>query len=183
MNGLMSTVLSRLRVETSWLASFLRSEWRPEHYPMQIREQGGVPDDSRWCARVLNWPGPVGLGPTRESARAALEENLRTIASRRRAEGMEMPRPGTGLPIEFASSARVNADPELLSEFIVKALGFRPSDPVFISDESSISDFGGDERVAEIRRNIQQHFDVTVDEPEPVRIADVLDLIRVRSRP
>jgi hypothetical protein len=45
-----------------------------------------------------------------------------------------MPRPGTGLPIETASTARIEADPALLSEFIIKVLGFGADDPVFISD-------------------------------------------------
>jgi len=91
-----------------------------------------------------------------------------------------MPRPGTGLPIEFASTVRVDANPALLTEFITKALGFRPDDPVFISDDSSICDFGDDERVLEIRAKIREHFGVTVDQPEPVRIADVLEAIRGR---
>jgi hypothetical protein len=82
------------------------------------------------------------------------------------------------LPIEFASTTRVEADPALLTEFITRALGFGPNDPVFISDESSICDFGDDERVLEIRANIREHFGVAVDQPEPVRIADVLDAIR-----
>jgi hypothetical protein len=176
----MNTLSQKLRIAKSWLASFLRSEWRPEHYPMTVREQVGVPDEARWCARVLNWPGPVGLGPTEQQALAALEANLHAIATKRQAEGKPMPRPGTGLPIQFASTAKVSADLALLSEFTMKALGFRPDDPVFISDESSICDFGDDERVVEIRANIREHFGVTVDQPEPVRIADVLEAIRRR---
>src|SRR3954470_18679649 len=97
--GLMNTPSEKLRVAVSWLASFLRGEWRSEHYPTAVREQVGVSDESRWCARVLNWPWPVGLGRTKEQARAALENNLRAIATKRKAEGNPMPRPGTGLPI------------------------------------------------------------------------------------
>jgi hypothetical protein len=48
------------------------------------------------------------------------------------------------LPIETASTARIEADPALLSEFITKALGFGADDPVFISDESCLCDFGDD---------------------------------------
>jgi predicted RNase H-like HicB family nuclease len=147
---------------------------------MYLREQVDAPDEVRWCASVLNWPGPVGLGPTRDEARAALEANLHAIATERRAEGKAMPRPGTGLPIEFASTTSVHEDAELLSEFILKALGFGPDDFVFFSDESTIGDFGDDERVAEIRENIQEHFGVKVEEPEPVLIVDVLERIRER---
>lgn len=176
----MNTLSQRLQIAKGWLASFLRREWSPKDYPMYVREQVGVPDEARWCARVLNWPGPVGLGATIQEARAALETNLHAIEAKRRADGKPMPRPGTGLPIEFASTARVSADPALLDEFICKALGFTPGDPVFISDESSICDFGDDERVSEIRANIREHFGVAVDQPEPVRIADLLERIRRR---
>lgn len=174
----MNSLPNRLQIAKSWLASFFRRDWRPEHYPMHMREQVGVPDDARWCAVVLNWPGPVGLGPTRNAARAALAANLHAISTRRAAEGKTMPRPGTGLPIEFASTARVDTDPELLDEFIVKVLGFRTDDPVFISDESSIDDFGDTERVAAIRDNIREHFGLAIYEEEPVCIADVLEQIR-----
>lgn len=144
------------------------------------REQVEAPEEARWSALVLNWPGPVELGSTEQQARADLAANLRAIAARRRAEGKAMPRPGTGLPIEFASTARVEADRALFNEFITKALGFGPDDPVFISDESSICDFGDDKRVHEIRANIQEHFGVALDRPEPVRIADILEAIRAK---
>jgi len=91
-----------------------------------------------------------------------------------------MPRPGTGLPIEFSSSARIEADPALLSEFIIKVLGFGADDPVFISDESCLCDFGDEEVIDGIRANIQEHFGLTMDQPEPVVIADVLEAIRKR---
>ena len=91
-----------------------------------------------------------------------------------------IPRLGTGLPIEAASTARVEADPALLSEFIIKALGFGADDPVFISDESCLYDFGDEEVVEGIRANIQEHFGLTLEQPEPVVIADVLKAVRQR---
>ncbi len=176
----MTGLADRFLIAKRWLTSFLKAEWRPEDYPTGVRKQVGVPRDATWSAQVLNWPGPVGLGATPDEARAALEANLLAIAENRRGAGKAMPRPGTGLPIEFAATEVVTADPILLDEFIAKALGFGPDDPVFISDESTISDFGDDERVAEIRNNIREHFQVLLDEPEPVRIADVLGKIRDR---
>ena len=177
----MTELLNQVRIATSWLASFLKAEWRPRDYPIRVREQFGVPPNSRWSARVLNWPGLIGLGSTSDEARAALAANLQSIADRRRESGQAMPRPGTGLPIEFASTARVSADPELLTDFVVNALGFGREDPVFVSDESSIGDFGDAERVAEIRDRIREHFGVAVDEPASALIADVLERIRARN--
>ena len=49
---------------------------------------------------------------------------------------------------------------------------------MFISDESSISDFGNDDRIAEIRRRIAERYGVVIAEPEPVLIADELDRLR-----
>ena len=68
----------------------------------------------------------------------------------------------------------------MLSEFIIKELGFGADDPVFISDESCLCDFGDEEIVDGIRANIQEHFGLTIDQPEPVVIADVLEEIRQR---
>lgn len=173
----MTPLSSQARIATSWLASFFKAKWRPEDFPIRVREQVGVPFTSRWCAQVLNWPGPIGLGSTSDEARAALTASLHAIAEQSRESGKAMPRPGTGLPIEFASTTRVSADPNLLEDFIVNALGFGPDDPVFISDESSIGDFGDDQRVVEIRDKIREHFGVVVDECGPARIADILERI------
>jgi len=93
-----------------------------------------------------------------------------------------MPRPGTRVPIEFATATRVQSDPELLADFIINVLGFQPGAPVFISDVSAISDFGDEGRVAEIRSRIGEHYGVYVTEAEPVLVADVLDRIREQMR-
>lgn len=174
----MFTIAQYSRIVVAWLASFVRPEWKAEHYPIEIRAQEGVPPEARWYARVLNWPGPVGLGTTKDEARTALLANVREIATKRRQDRKPMPRPGTGLPIEFASTARVQADPALLEDFIVHVLGFGPNDPVFTSDESSISDFGDDDRIGEIRRRVEERYGIVITEPEPVLIADVLDRVR-----
>jgi len=89
-----------------------------------------------------------------------------------------MPRPGSYVPIEFASTDRVDFDPQLRDDFISNVLGFSREDPVFISDQSSICDFGDDERIQEIRTKIREIYGVEITKPEPVYIADVFDSIR-----
>jgi hypothetical protein len=178
----MHTIAQYSRIIASWLASFVQSEWKPEYYPIEIHKQEGVPPEATWHARVLNWPGPGGLGTTKAEARTALLKNLREIALKRLQEGKSMPRPGTGLPIEFAGTSRVLKDPALLEDFIIHVLGFAPNDPVFISDESSISDFGDDDRITEIRRNIEEYYGIPITESEPVLIADVLERVREKKK-
>jgi hypothetical protein len=92
--------------------------------------------------------------------------------------GQAMPRPGTKVKIEFASAARVDADPALLDDFIENVLGFAPGDPVFISDLSSIRDFGDDDEVARIRANIEQRYGLVIAESGLDLIADILDQAR-----
>ena len=175
----MYTPSQRWRIARSWLLSFLRSDRLPEHYPIDIREQSGVPLESTWFAHVLNWPGPSGLGSTKQLARQALLRTLQEIAAERWSRGEAMPRPGSFVPVEFASAERVNADPELLEEFIVKALGFNAGDPVFISDQTSIEDFGDELEVELIRTRIHQHFGVAVPAAGPTSVADLL--VRIRA--
>ena len=176
----MYTIAQHVQIGVSWLASFFRANWEPEHYPIELRLQKDVPPEAAWAARVPTWPGPIGFGATKSEARTALLKNLRDIAMARRKNGMSMPRPGTRVPIEFASTARVQSVPDLLEDFTVHVLGFGPADPVFISDASSVSDFGDENCVAEIRQRIKDRYGVVVTEPEPVLIADVLDRIRAR---
>lgn len=89
-----------------------------------------------------------------------------------------MPRPGAHVPIEFAPTDRVDSDPRFRDEFIAKVLGFGPEDPVFISDQSSICDFGDKDRILEIRTKIREIYGVEIAKPEPVYLADVFDWIR-----
>jgi hypothetical protein len=176
------TIVQYSQIIIAWLASFVRSEWKPESYPMVIRTQDGLPPEAKWCARVLNWPGPIGLGQTKSEAQAALQERLREIAVKRKQERKSMPRPGTRLPLEFASTTRVLSDLALLEDFITHVLGFTHSDPVFISDESSISDFGDDDRITDICKKIEEHYGISITESEPVFIADVLDRVRKQNK-
>lgn len=136
--------------------------------------------EAMWSARVLNWPGPTGLGKTLDEARSTLVANLHDIATYRFKAGQAMPRPGTKVPIEFASTGRVNADPALLDDFIERVLGFNRGDPVFISDLSSIGDFGDDGEVARIRAQIEQLYGLKVTESKPVLIADILERVRAQ---
>lgn len=175
----MNTLSQRWRVAQAWLLSFVRREWQPEHYPIEVREQKDVPANLKWFARVLNWPGPSGLGQTAEDARAALLKALHEIAATRWSRREAMPRPGTKVPIGFASAARVTEDPELLDDFIIRALGFKAGDPVFISDLTSIDDFGDEDESARIRDRIRLHYGVEVNEQDSMAVADIL--VRIRA--
>lgn len=177
----MHSISQRLLIATRWLASYLHSQWLPHHYPISVRAQTGVDPESAWFARVLNWPGPTGLGATEMEARAALVANLAEIQKTRKNIGQPMPRPGSRVPIEFASSSRVEARPELLDDFIVNVLGFSLGDPVFISDMSSLEDFGDSEEILRIRNRVQEHYGIATEEQGPNFIADILEKVHAKN--
>jgi hypothetical protein len=79
--------------------------------------------------------------------------------------------------VEFASTARVLAHPELHDDFIKRVLGFRRDDPVFISDESTLGHFGDAEHVAVLRQRIRAIYGVDAGRPPDALICDILERI------
>lgn len=172
----------KVTIAWAWLTSFLHRNWRLEDYPVRVRPNGdGVPPDQAWFATILNWPGPAGVGATKDGALATLSENLEGIRKHRSASGRPMPRPGTKVPIEFAATTRVLADPALYDDFIIRVLRFEPGSPVFISDESSLGDFGDEVRVNDLRARIFEVYQVDVADLKAGLLCEILERIRDRS--
>lgn len=176
----MFTVSQKAHIAWCWLLSHFRNPWVLDHYPVFARPQPGMPVEAAWCARILNWAGPIGLGHTRDEALSALKQNFDRIAAARWNGGDPLPRPRTGVPIKFASSSRVEADPEALDHFVGHIFEFGSDDPWFISDESSLEDFCEPHRVQLFKDRILQHYGVDIRAEDSTRIADIL--VRVRSR-
>jgi hypothetical protein len=90
----------------------------------------------------------LGAGNTKQEALADLQRNF----EEHKESSRKLPRPGTHVPIEFASSSRIDLHPELRADFIRRILDLPWA---FLSDESSLGDFhagdGNDFRVGKIR--------------------------------
>ncbi len=173
----MDSILKQLRIAVKWLLSFTRAEWRFHDYPIRVR-RNPVPDAAMsWSAQFLNWFGPIGLGPDPAAALAELEKNFSQIRLARAASGEHLPRPGSRAPLRFAPSTRVTRNPELLQDFLRRVLGFRRDDPVFVSDMSSLFDFGGDEEVERYRDLIRHIYGVETADLKKANLADILERI------
>jgi hypothetical protein len=171
----MYTPRERMQIVRKWLLSFTKRRWRIEDYPVRVNKNGETPEPGiAFCAQILNWPGPIGLGPTRKEAYDNLAQDLEEIRKHRE----QMPRPGSHVPIQFASTDRVNSDEELLHDFIERVLGFKRSDPVFISDLSSLDEFGDEAKVAELVQRIRDVYGIEVTDIASGNIADILDRIK-----
>lgn len=157
--------MERARAFFSYILSFRRrrNNWRFEDYPVRVRKQAtGDPDADipPYCAQFINWWTITGLGNTPASAKDNLRQNFETYKQ----SNDSIPRPGCQAPIEFADSTVVQRDPELYCRFIAEVLGFGPEDPVFISDQSSLSDFDGVNGGVDLYERIREVFGVDVSD-------------------
>jgi hypothetical protein len=69
----------------------------------------------RYVAQIVNW-SLVGGGETPEGAMQELAANFEKAAAERRQQGTRLPRPGTTVPMQFASRERINAHEELAAD-------------------------------------------------------------------
>lgn len=92
-----------------------------------------------------------------------------------------MPRPGSAVPVSFASTERVRANTALHDDFIVRVLDFGPGDLVFISDQSSLGDFGDDAYVAALQKKIVDAYGVDVSDLKEGLLCDILERIQRRG--
>jgi hypothetical protein len=168
--------------------SFRSRDWKLEDYPISVRRQYPDPNceydnnprfrQHSYVASIINW-NVTGSG---DSKGEALRDLLNWFATRKAylaEKGGPLPRPGTNVPIEFASQERVNAHPELAQDFIERVLGFEWA---FISDESSLWDFHSDETNELIVAKIRSVYGVGVDDIESARIWEILNRIAESQR-
>jgi hypothetical protein len=86
-----------------------------------MRSQECIPEGRlpkhRYVAQIVNWT-VAGSGDTPEQARLALATNFKEVKLKRLSAGKNLPRPGTDLPVEFASQERVSGNPKLAEDFV-----------------------------------------------------------------
>jgi hypothetical protein len=111
-----------------------------------------------------------GGGNTRQEALEELRKSFDHFSSTKKA----LPRPGTRVPIEFATTVRVDRNVELAKDFIQRILGVEWA---WISDQSSLWDFHGDETNESLTEKIHQIYGVDVSDISSGNLADIFDRI------
>jgi hypothetical protein len=156
------------------LLSFLKTEWTLRDYPVRVKKQADTsPEIPKYCAQIVNWWIMTGLGNTEEEALLELQRSLEDFKQR---EGY-LPRPGTGMPIEFAPTIGIAAHAETSRRFIDEVLGFSANDPVFISDQSSLYDFEGTSTGTDLDEKIRAVFGVDVSDIEDRNLVRIFERI------
>ena len=164
-----------------WSLSLLKRDWELSDYPLALREHEIKPDyagtrmkQHRYSVAIVNWWFMSGRGDTKQEALDELEKRFAAEAVERTNVGKPLPRPGTHVPIEFASRQRVDAHPELAEDFIRRVLNL---DWAWISDESSLWDFHSSEDNGELTAKIREVYGVDVSDIESARLSEILDRI------
>jgi hypothetical protein len=163
--------------------SLTKRNWELADYPVIIREQKVERDSERppsrgvqqrYLARIVNWWVMTGGGDTPDQAMAELVDGFGRMKYARQRDQKAMPRPGTKVPIEFAPSNSVCANPELTEDFIRRVLGL---DWAFVSDQSSLGDFHTDDTNEVLNAKIKEVYGVDVSDVESGNLAEILQRI------
>ena len=160
--------------------SFRKRKWDLSDYPVSMRAQepGSAPEGSRFrlprfVASIVNWH-ISGTGESEAEALEDLQTKFSNGAASREAEGLPLPRPGTKVPIKFASQERVNANPELADDFVHRILELEWA---WISDESSLWDFSGEERIDAYYAKVKEIYGVDISDIKSGKLCEVVDRI------
>ena len=169
-----------------YLASFFKSEWKLEDYPLRYVGRGVRPgrDDlgTDWLLvpclfKIVNWGIMCGGGNTKEEAYADLERNFQYFIERYD----KLPRPGRG------SRSYIFLDPDLKEryaaveeDFFTKILShITYPDPGFLiwSDSATLADFvvSEEETLDKIRKVYGVDFS---DLPNPLLLAVFARIVR-----
>jgi hypothetical protein len=178
-----------LHARWKWAMSFRAHDWQLADYPIHVRRQLPDPDCvfdhnprfklHNYVAAIINWHVD-GFGETREDALSDLHAKYLARKAKLAEEGKPLPRPGTNVPIEFASQERVNAHPDLAQDFIHRVLGLEWA---FISDESCLWDFHTEENNDALIAKIREVYDVDVSDIESGNLGEILDRIAASQHP
>lgn len=176
---------NELRAAWKFLLSLRKSTWEIDDYPVVIHEQAIDPHykgtrlkGCRYTASILKL-ALAGSGDTEQEALQALEKSFATAKVERAKTGKPLPRPGTRVPIQFASQELVQRHPELAEDFVRRVLNL---DWAWISDESSLWDFHHDETNHVLIAKIKEVYGVDVSDIESARLSGILERIATEQR-
>jgi hypothetical protein len=176
----------RLEAAWKWTLSFRKKEWEFSDYPVRSWKDKSLdtPKRSRfqrrlYNAQIIGWSLTAG-GNSAAEAIDALERNFIDAKAQRTREAKGLPRPGTSVPIEFASSEKMNTHAELSEDFIQRVL---LTDWAWLSDESSLWDFHTDRSNEAMNLRIQEVYGVDVSDIQSGNISQILERIEVAQTP
>ena len=161
-----------------YFASFFKSDWDLHDYPIRFCRQTVADDDSvrfhvvPWIAKIDRWPQMQGNGDTKDLALEDLRRNFECSKAER-----ALPRPGTGLPLQFASTRHIEAYDDIARD-VLKTLYDVDFNECFISDESSLWDFDERDTLDHAVEVVRDTFGADISDIKSGNLVEVFERIR-----
>jgi hypothetical protein len=97
--------MDKIKALIKRIKSYTKKSWIFEDYPTKTwKNQNAGEDKVAYGAGIINWSLMVGHGNTPEKALTVLKDNFKNY----RANNNNLPRPGTKVPIKFASTDNID---------------------------------------------------------------------------
>ena len=178
------TVIELVKSRTKYVASFLKSHWGLDDYPIRIKHQKIEDSESGhrfvlipWVVQIINWWTMSGHGNTKEEALSELRNKFEKFKAQNK-----LPRPGTKMPmqIEVAPSTEIDQYEHIAVNFFQKILNLDYYE-CLITDESSLWDFHGEETNDHLHKRISAVYEVDVSDIESGNLVEIFKRIVLLS--
>ena len=151
------------------IRSFFKTNWDFDDYPLITwKNRNACRPDAAIRAGFFNWPGLAGFGESKQKAIDKLKESFHLYKE----SNEKLPRPGTKVPLRYASTERIEKLERVAVDFFNNIIGINYYN-CFISDLSSLYDFNLFNNTT--IRKIKEVYGVDVDDDG--FIVDVLEKI------
>lgn len=158
------------------IVSFAKKTWEIDDYPLRYKNQSTANkqfdiDEIKPCVvQVINWWTMTGLGNSKKEAYENLKINFKKYLQYNTA-----PRPGTKVPLSFADTSNIKELEQIAVDFFIKILDTDYYE-CFISDESSLFDFGIDE--SKTLQDINSNYNIGLPDIGDGNIVRILKIIK-----
>jgi predicted RNase H-like HicB family nuclease len=152
------------------IASYSKSDWDFDDYPAKTWKNPNAGEENvAYGAGIINWTMMVAHGETKEKAMTALKESFKLYKE----NNNDLPRPGTKVPLQFASTDNIDKYEQTAVDFFKRVLNMDYYEG-FYSDGSVLEFLRDDDTDSEgmkkeiIRRTLSMYnVDITdiYDEP------------------
>lgn len=161
------------------ILSYTKTHWAIDDYPLRVKKQTeatgqyNIGELKPWVVQVINWWTMTGLGDTKQEAYEHLESNFKSYL-----ENNSAPRPGVSVPLSYADTSQIDDLEDVALDFFEKILDLNYYE-CFISDESSLGDFGMDDE--ETLKKINAIYGLGLIELGDGNIVSLLTLIKEKT--
>ena len=157
--------------------SYRKNNWAIRDYPLRYMEKSVQATGEKamaWSVQVIKWWGMFGSGHTKSEAFKDLEDSFIKYKN----ANHRLPRPGAEVPIQFASTNQIEQLEDIAVDFFPAILGY-DFHGIFVSDESSVFDFGVDEQ--EIIAAINTRYGLQLTTLADGNIVRILYLVKAKQ--